>query len=617
MKKIYLSILGAVAISSSFAQLQSKRASHEDVKIANVLPTEVTNVSKKPTTNSVEKAAGASLFSSDFTNAGLWNIATTGGTSVAGTGWNINSTKEGLNYFTGSINSTSDGEFAELWNGDSGATNIGAVHTLTTANPISITNNNLVLSFQQYGANFYDTQSFEVSTNGTTWVTVGNNDQLPATTATYVNTYTNSMKMKFSLKNYVASNATQLWVRFKWETTVLTGGAAGFAYGWHIDDVNVSEMADNDLTLASSYATIGLLDYRYSQLPLSQATEVKIGGKVINNGKNSPSDVNLTGTITTPASFSVAGTPAAFPNGIDTLDIVTTSTFNPTVIGTYNYTATTNSGATDDVTSDNSLTGTVKITKNKFAVDNGTAKSSIAGSSFTGNAGKNFKIGNRMEITGADIADFMFVRLDAASTNVGLQFFGEIWRDNGTDFEQVAYTDPITVTAQNNGTEIKLPLIQDLPVSANDELLVLACQYTANTSIRFATAQPVPDGHVLLFLDGDTKPSRLINAEAIMVGLYLDKDASINENTASISNSNLFPNPTTGKSSVSYSLGTASKVSVKVVDVTGKVVYTSTEESKEAGNHTSTIDASAFNTGVYYVTVSTNDTQLTQKLIKK
>ena len=78
-----------------------------------------------------------------------------------------------------------------------------------------------------------------------------------------------------------------------------------------------------------------------------------------------------------------------------------------------------------------------------------------------------------------------------------------------------------------------------------------------------------------------------------------------------------YTNPTTGQTTVSYSLENSSTLSVKVLDITGKLVYSANEGTKSEGSHKLPIDASSFNSGVYYVTLTTEEGQLTQKLIKK
>jgi hypothetical protein len=130
---------------------------------------------------SAPKALGTTVWSSDFSTPGDWTIDNdnqTGGNF----GWNINATKEGWanNATQGIILSTSGGNFAELGNGNPAATpatqKLDVDYYLTTTDSIDITGHpNLILSFMQNGALFNDLQEFQISLNGTTWVTVGDN----------------------------------------------------------------------------------------------------------------------------------------------------------------------------------------------------------------------------------------------------------------------------------------------------------------------------------------------------------------------------------------------------------------------------------------------------------
>ena len=105
--------------------------------------------------------------------------------------------------------------------------------------------------------------------------------------------------------------------------------------------------------------------------------------------------------------------------------------------------------------------------------------------------------------------------------------------------------------------------------------------------------------------------------QQVLTRMVFDASAGLKENKSVSSIGGLYPNPTTGQTTVSYSLENSSTVSVKVLDITGKLVYSANEGTKSEGSHKLSIDASSFNSGVYYVTLTTEEGQLTQKLIKK
>jgi hypothetical protein len=67
---------------------------------------------------------------------------------------------------------------------------------------------------------------------------------------------------------------------------------------------------------------------------------------------------------------------------------------------------------------------------------------------------------------------------------------------------------------------------------------------------------------------------------------------------------------------VYFSTEETSKVSVKVIDVLGKTVYSKSMGDLNAGNHNIILNKEILNTaGVYFVQLSINDLLVTQKLI--
>ena len=102
-----------------------------------------------------------------------------------------------------------------------------------------------------------------------------------------------------------------------------------------------------------------------------------------------------------------------------------------------------------------------------------------------------------------------------------------------------------------------------------------------------------------------------------VVRLNFDPSSSIEENTFGVSIGNVYPNPTSGATTIAYTLANASDVSVSVVDITGKTVYTAANTNEIAGAHQISFDAASFANGVYYITIGTEGNTVTKKFIKK
>src|SRR5690606_27116389 len=126
----------------------------------------------------------------------------------------------------------------------------------TTADPITITTNALSLSFMQNGALFNDLQEFQISVNGTTWVTVGDNTDKGVLSQGGGDPYANPDLVNVNLTDYIPGGSTQLWVRFHWTTRFpasATNPNVWVTYGWNIDDVVIAELPEFDLEITNDY----------------------------------------------------------------------------------------------------------------------------------------------------------------------------------------------------------------------------------------------------------------------------------------------------------------------------------------------------------------------------
>ena len=606
MKKVYLTILGITALTSSFSQRVT------EVKAA-AKKIHATAENAKGKSSNTTKALGSVLWSNDFSNSLDWTI---GAANIQGQ-WTIINTSppSSSSYLGGPMTSTTAANGFGYFNGVQYLI-AGAVDpqdaTLTSNDTLDFTNNPAVeISFEQRYRSFNTDQTWiEFSTNaGDTWTGIEVNKEYITNAAAVNATKTQNISALVGGKDSVM-------FRFRWINPSADDNY-GSGYGWMVDDISISSAADNNLTIISPIMLAGPQELVYSKVPTNQISPIAFQSRIVNNGPANQPDANLEVTVAGGATYMDTITSISF---LDTADFITTK-FTPAAntVATYNFTYAATSSLTEDVPADNSIPGSISITNSEYRVDNGVRMGGI--SNISSEPTGALKIGNIFEIINDDKIDSMYITLTSATTNVGQDFSGEIWIYNpiSTDYEYLNSTDIVTITTLNNGTTVKLPLQSITDVSAGSILLVMASHSGGANSVEFGMAQEIPSGTVLgVPSSGDPLDIfRLNEPQAIMVGLSLNQDASLTENSNTISVSNMFPNPTTGSTAVNYTLANASKVSINVVDVAGKLVYSSTEGTQVAGKHTSTIDASSFNTGVYYVTILTNDSQVTKKLIKK
>jgi len=442
--------------------------------------------------------------------------------------------------------------------------------------------------------NFATFQTFDASVLG-----ISVNATAPTTT------------QKVNISNFLdtASNLNNFQFRFFFD-----GNGGTSHYFWQIDDVKMFENWDYDLTMVKADFFSGVEQVPYFNVPLSQIAPITFTAIGRNDGAQTSNSTivnvglnNGGGTVTSPSLTLPAG-------ALDTLE---TAGFTPAnAIQAYTAAYTLSGANADQLAQDNTASLTFNVTKDVYSVDNGITLGTIT--NFSSNIGQPFKIGNTMEVFGEMIVNKMQITVSNAATNVGQLISGEIQLYNTVDqtFEYLAESEEVTITTGNNNSTITLNLIQPVTVTPGQVLLVLARHNGGSTDPGFRSAQKVRQGIVLGY-DASGALASLINPNAVRVRLIEDANAGIAENNGSITIGNLFPNPASESTELNYNLKSASDVVVTITDLTGKVISTETLVNQTVGGHTLSISTKDFNSGMYYVSVSTGDSVSTKKLIKK
>lgn len=341
MKKIILSF-SFIAVTAAFAQKNARIFNSNDLVTKDVKPS-----SSLPFAN--EKTI-ETLWLDNFSNPATWTIDNSGQTGAT-FGWNINATKEGwwsASNPTGmSTSGSSGGNNAELVNGNptlSPATQaLDVVYTMTTAAPIDIAalggNNQVSLQFKQYGARFNDLQEIQISTDGTTFITVGDNLDKDVLSAAGGSAYPNPDTKTINLATFLSANPTSVWIRFRW-TTNFPGSATNpnvwITYGWYIDDVKIITNPDYDLSINSNYwGTAGL---NYYQIPTTQVAPIDFSTNVLNGGLTTLTGAMLKAEVFQGATNVFTGmSPGTLVPSLDTATLEVSTSFTPTA-NAANYT---------------------------------------------------------------------------------------------------------------------------------------------------------------------------------------------------------------------------------------------------------------------------------------
>jgi len=77
----------------------------------------------------------------------------------------------------------------------------------------------------------------------------------------------------------------------------------------------------------------------------------------------------------------------------------------------------------------------------------------------------------------------------------------------------------------------------------------------------------------------------------------------------------LFPNPASDYTNISFSLNTGGVVVIKFFDLLGKEVTTVNEKVLAVGNYKLSVNVSDFSPGIYFCSITTGTTTMTERLI--
>jgi len=623
MKKIYLSIfLIGLTATASHAQLNSKPYNFVDA-----------NESIKPTAiQGAQKALGIQIWADDFTNGANWTIDNDGQTDPA-YGWTIDGTVDGW-WSTNGITSASGAPYAELSNGTSPSNpNNSALDVTYTMTSITLDIPNLpgntsntdqaTLQYQEYGALFNDQQTVEISVDGgTTWTEMRDNrDFSTVLSASGGSAYPNPRNVSINLAPYITGNASQVQIRFAWTTAFpqsSTNPAVWITYGWFIDNVRIFTNPDNDITAIEPYW--GTASLNYSKIPTTQIAPVDFTTRAFNNGLNTQTNVELNVDINSGAWTGVSQSVSIPVGAYDSL--VVAPQYTPAATpGMHTFTWEITQNEIDDVPANNILTGdSFEITDYIYAMDDNT----VSGSS--GNGGFGWEKGNFYDIWADQDVYYIDVKLHSTSV-VGSNVYGKIYKWDATSANTFAdalfyvqQTDYHVVTQADLAQGvISLPLLAPTTLTAADNtyFVVAATDGDGGTTndVQIATSGISPSGFSYFYAVDDN--AWYLQPATPIVRLNFDGTAwGLNEAT-NVTALNIFPNPAADQVSISFNVGEASDVLVEVLDMTGKVIETVSNDSQVSGLQNSMVDVANYAAGMYLINIETKEGSVQRKFVKK
>ena len=617
MKKIYISICALAISFSVFAQVASQTIDYSK----NFNQVEYINEASK--SNSLTPITNI-VWGSDFSNPSDW-VLDNDGQNPPDYGWSIDPNADGW-WSSNGINSTSGGNFAEVSNGPTSSPAGGVIYTMTTAQPInifdSIGSGNATLSFEEYGARFYDLQEVQISTDGTTFTTVGDNLSYSQLTSNGGSAYANPTLREINIAPYIGNTPTTVWVRFSWTSALaLTVNDPNYyntwiAYGWYIDDVKIAESPANRITMEdeviggfwidyANYSGSGLNDIYgldYSITPLSQIQNHPYAiESILKNEGTSSQEVTLNYDVTGTAISSGSSSVATLAPGDS---VIQSAAFSPTAIGNYSidiYGTADSVGAGVTTTLSNTENRNIEVTEYIYGKDLGEANSN--NSWILGGPGDQWHFTTRFEMYADEALSALRVYITDESvvgsevkailyeldTNVAAASGGVVLLDE---------SDNYTITSGDLGSWVDIPFVSPINLFNGYayEFGIAGFQHPTDSVYIGTTDNSLYNGEHSLFDEFGLNPNDPANlgtptwyylTRAPMVRMNFDPGNVNTITDVKQSIFNVYPNPTNGVFTIE--LDATEKHDITVNNALGQTVISTTTNGMNT-----TIDLSNF-----------------------
>lgn len=447
------------------------------------------------------------------------------------------------------------------------------------------------------GVTWPDPNTFEVSeapsgTRFELWPTMGTQDPVDNPTLKVFNI------------SEVAGNEGTVYLRFRWKGT--------WGYAWMVDDVELFETPENDLTLLKTYTGDIVNDYEYYAIPETQVGDIVFGAITANWGytdqAGSAVEFGITpGGITFGVDANIAAT------SIDTLWSEPISV--PQTPGVYTLSA---SVPADDFPIGDTFTKNYEITESVYGH----------------NSDEN------LVQRGYDIDDEVAIGCTYYMNNNGFAGGVEVLFGSSTDANQdvIAYiysigadiqdleflgeSNDFTITSSmiNSGEYVLIPfdgaveleagvgyVVEVRKEESGDRLYVLANVLDED----FGTVNYGPFGTgdaVNWYVGWNWTPAVRLNLDpSVAVG-----DVTENAGIELFQNS---PNPADASTVIRYNLPQAAAVTMTVRDMTGRIVTMINQGTMPAGISSIELNTNAMAAGIYSYTLTAGASSLTKEMV--
>ncbi len=575
--------------------------------------------------SSLLKTAGDIIWQNDFSVPNTWDTTTTGqGTWEIGNNQSvgISNPTSGLTAFMGAMattGTTAANGFA-FFNGvqylvSAPVPPVQIQNAFITSSTIDLSSypySAITLSFnQRYKAFNYDETYVEMSQDGgLTW---GYSQQVNVGVVTNDPSLQNNLSLILPI-----SQSANTKIRFRWSSD-FADDDYGSGYGWMIDDVKLIEPNADEFTVTKVWTGDIVQKWDYYSTPLTQVIPMTVGAVISNMGAVSQTKVVTIEILQgTTSAYTNTENITLLPGELDTL--WHTSTFTPTANGVYTVNF---SLPTDAINTNNTKGENFEVTPNIYGHNfpiTGTSSFGFNTDSATIGIGNLYEINADQQLNGIDVHF-------ATGTTPNIELVVELWEVplspqgvQGTlDFISGATYD--VPSPLNSATPSSI--VFDSPAQMEQGklyLIILKTFQTATNKLRIKSSTKGDEDYSTVGY-GPFTTTGGINyftgwGEAPFISLNFDPVLGINESTTEISGVSIYPNPTSSSVNLEMNIANPSEVSIQVTDLSGKIVATQNLGFLPLGKNQTTIQSTSFNNGLYYVTVSSNGSSVTKKLIK-
>lgn len=393
-----------------------------------------------------------------------------------------------------------------------------------------------------------------------------------------------------------------------------------WAWYWAIDDVDIIVKEDNDLSDGDAYfGSWGPYSspFMYGQVPVAQVAP--IASSVIANNigvaqqTNVKFNVDVNGTTTSSPGSDID------PNMSDSL---VAPDYTPAGLGQYVFSYSFSADQTDANPQNNAFTNdTVNVVNDIYARDNGIMDGGRS------NSGDAFKYGTVYDIvTAADLQAISFVPHSntVAGAKVSVILYSidnSVTTGIGDAITPVASSDlanPYLITQADIDGQVQVNVkFQNgaITLQPGSYLVALDAVEDLNSTAQFTCGAAGTSRPGTSYLFDDTDGTWYYVTETPMVRMNFDVSLGVDDSKELVSSLSAFPNPANTNVNVNFSVNESATVEMKVISVTGDVVYNTNFGTIAAGQHTENINVSELANGVYFYTLNVNGNITTKKLV--